>query len=102
MTAWAPGQWVQASNGDERFWDGAGWQTGKAPEPPPPVIQATGATAGTPGTFTPEGCEVPANNQILALVATPTEAWAPGEHVTSAGGVDFHWDGDAWALDEAP
>lgn len=99
MTAWTPGQWVQASNGDERFWDGAGWAVGKAPPLP---IQATGATAGTPGFFTPDGCETPTGAQLIGLPATPETPWTEGQYVVAAAGNELHWDGSAWALDAAP
>lgn len=96
MTAWAPGQWVQASNGDEQWWDSAAWQVGKAP------ALATGANAGMPGFFTPDGCQTPGNQLLLTLTANPGDEWQTGEHVTSFQGVDFHWDGAAWQIDEAP
>jgi hypothetical protein len=58
---------------------------------------ATGASAGTPGTFTPDGSIVPANLAALAsVIATPTSAWTTGQYVTLGDASTAHWDGTAW------
>jgi hypothetical protein len=67
---------------------------------------ATGATAGTPGAFTPSGAVVPANLAALqgaspAVVASPTTAWATGESVNLGTG-SAHWDGTAYVAGLAP
>lgn len=67
---------------------------------------ATGATAGTPGSFTPAGAAVPANLVALqsaspAVVAAPTTAWATGESVNLGTG-SAHWDGTAYVAGVAP
>ena len=67
---------------------------------------ATGATAGTPGTWTPAGSTPPASVAALtagtpnAVVASPATAWTAGQYVqTGTAGVpgQAHWSGAAWA-----
>jgi hypothetical protein len=92
------------------------------PEPPnerqsvPPVhgslpndgggTQATGATAGTPGTFTPGGSTPPANVAgMTGLTASPSSAWTTGQYVqtgTAGGAGQAHWTGSAWSAGQAP
>ncbi|ATI18637.1 major tail protein [Streptomyces phage Amethyst] len=63
---------------------------------------ATGATAGTPGSFTPEGSIVPANLAAMAdVIATPTSAWTTGQNVVLGDASTAHWDGDSWASGSA-
>jgi len=63
---------------------------------------ATGATAGSPGSFTPAGCETPANLAGLAgVVASPATAWTTGQHVITADTQHNHWSGSAWAAGDA-
>ncbi|MFJ3974889.1 hypothetical protein [Streptomyces sp. NPDC090021] len=58
---------------------------------------ATGASAGTPGAFSPEGAAAPANLAGLAgVIATPTSAWTTGQHVVLGDGSKAKWDGSAW------
>lgn len=80
----------------------AGRPTRTAPgQTPPPPTDATGATAGNPGTFTPAGSTPPADKNALdALTASPTAAWAAGQHVIVSGS-HYHWDGDSWASGDA-
>ena len=64
-------------------------------------IPATGATAGTPGSFTPSGATVPADLAALqgatpAVVAAPTTAWTTGQSVNLGTG-SAHWTGSAYA-----
>jgi hypothetical protein len=64
---------------------------------------ATGATAGAPGTFTPDGSLVPANLAAMAnVIATPTTAWTTGQYVTLGDATKAYWDGDSWAAGQAP
>jgi hypothetical protein len=64
---------------------------------------ATGATAGTPGSFTPEGSTVPANLAAMAsVIATPTSAWTTGQNVVLGDASTAYWDGDSWAAGQAP
>jgi hypothetical protein len=58
---------------------------------------ATGATAGSPGSFTPDGSVVPANLAAMAsVIATPTSAWTAGQSVVLGDASSAHWDGDSW------
>ena len=62
------------------------------------AVAATGATAGSPGIFTPAGANRPANLAALTgLTATPTAAWAAGQFVITADQLGAHWSGTAWA-----
>jgi hypothetical protein len=63
---------------------------------------ATGATAGTPGSFTPDGSVTPANLAALAsVIATPTSAWTTGQYVILGDASTAHWDGDSWVSGSA-
>ncbi|MFJ6893590.1 hypothetical protein [Streptomyces hokutonensis] len=58
---------------------------------------ATGATAGTPGTFTPADSVAPANLAAMAsVIATPSSAWTTGQNVVLGDASTAHWDGDSW------
>jgi hypothetical protein len=65
-------------------------------------VSATGATAGTPGTWTPGGSTPPATVAALiasSVTATPNTAWTTGQYVqTGTAGIpgQGHWDGSAW------
>jgi hypothetical protein len=73
-----------------------GWTDDALPAP------ATGATAGTPGTFTPAGCAIPADLSALAgIVATPATAWTTGQSVVLGDASDASWDGTAWVAGPA-
>jgi hypothetical protein len=70
-----------------------------------PPTPATGATAGTPGTWTPAGSTPPATVAALiagtpnVVVASPATAWTVGQYVqTQAVGApgQAHWSGSAW------
>jgi hypothetical protein len=71
----------------------------------PPVVPATGATAGIPGTFTPPGSTPPADVAGMAgLVASPTSAWTTGQYVqtgTAGTGGRAHWSGTGWVAGAA-
>ena len=65
-------------------------------------IPAAGATAGTPGTFTPAGCVVPANLvSMTPVAASPTTAWTTGQHVVLGDASTAHWSGTAWVAGAA-
>jgi hypothetical protein len=74
----------------------------------PPVVPATGATAGIPGTWTPAGSTPPADLAALqgsAIVATPVTAWTSGQYVQTqevgaAGRAT--WTGAGWVGGAAP
>jgi len=71
-------------------------------------VEKTGATAGTPGTWSGSGT-VPASVAALqaaipAIVATPATAWTTGQYVqTLTAGVpgQAHWSGSAWVTGPA-
>lgn len=63
---------------------------------------ATGATAGNPGTFTPNGSAAPNNLSLLSSVtASPNTAWTTGQHVLLGNGTKAYWNGTAWAAGQA-
>jgi hypothetical protein len=65
-------------------------------------VTATGATAGSPGYFTPSGASVPANAAALTgLTANPITAWATGQYVITGDLLANHWTGSAWAAGKA-
>jgi hypothetical protein len=65
-------------------------------------VAATGATAGTPGTYSPSGAAQPTNLAALAeVIATPTTAWTTGQYVELGDATTAHWDGDSWATGTA-
>ena len=70
---------------------------------------ATGATAGTPGVWTPGGSVAPASVAALqgatpAITASPATAWTTGQFVqtgTAGAGGQAHWSGTAWVAGAA-
>lgn len=85
--------------GLEPIWTGTGDNV--------PDVAATGATAGTPGTWTPAGANVlPANAAGAGSVtASPTTAWVTSQYVqgsTSGVAGQMWWNGTAWAAGKAP
>jgi hypothetical protein len=66
---------------------------------------ATGATAGSPGTWTPSGSTAPANAAAATSVtASPASAWTTGQYVQgSDAGVagEMYWSGSAWTSGRA-
>jgi len=65
---------------------------------------ATGATAGTPGTFTPGGSAAPANFTALqasGITASPATAWTTGQYVALGDASHAHWDSAAWVAGPA-
>jgi hypothetical protein len=77
------------------------------PEPPDEggggETPATGAIAGTPGSFTPPGATPPADLSACAsLSATPSSAWTTGQHVVLGDASHASWDAAAWVGGDAP
>jgi hypothetical protein len=67
----------------------------------PGIANSTGATAGSPGTFTPPGSERPANLAgMTGITATPATAWTVGQYVATQT-ADVHWSGTAWVAGRA-
>ncbi|MET8111181.1 hypothetical protein [Streptomyces prasinus] len=63
---------------------------------------ATGATAGSPGAFTPAGSIAPYDLADLDLItASPETAWTTGQHVVLGDSSTAHWDGSGWATGSA-
>jgi len=71
---------------------------------------SAGATAGTPGTWTPAGTVAPSSVSNLTagvpqpVVASPNTAWTTGQYVqtgTAGVGGQAHWDGTAWVAGPA-
>jgi hypothetical protein len=64
---------------------------------------ATGATAGTPGTFTPAGCDSPDKLAELAgVTASPATAWTTGQYVLLGDGTFAYWSGTGWVAGKKP
>ncbi|MEU3265116.1 hypothetical protein [Streptomyces bacillaris] len=65
-------------------------------------LLATGATAGTPGSFTPDGATSPENLAALSgVIATPSSAWTTGQHVVLGDSSKAYWNGTAWVAGQA-
>jgi hypothetical protein len=87
----------------------ATWPALAAPSIPSaqPPTPASGATAGTPGTWTPGGSVPPANAAAATssgVVASPATAWTTGQYVqgsTAGTGGEMNWTGSAWAAGKA-
>lgn len=63
---------------------------------------ATGATAGTPGAFTPVGALTPMDLADLGdVTANPATAWTTGQYVVLGDSSSAHWDGDSWVTGTA-
>ena len=78
------------------------WNLTGAPTVTSGGIPATGAAAGAPGTYTPAGCDVPANLAgLAAVVASPTTAWTVGQYVITADLLAAHWSSTAWVVGKA-
>jgi hypothetical protein len=74
-------------------------------EPEALGVEATGATAGTPGTTTPANSYPPEDFAALTadpLVADPVTAWTSGQYIVLRDGSFAHWDGAAWDAGIAP
>lgn len=63
---------------------------------------ATGATAGTPGSYTPSGAQPPyALADLTGILASPTSAWTTGQNIVLGDGSLAHWSGSAWVTGAA-
>lgn len=66
-------------------------------------VPATGATAGSPGAYSPANSYGPADfASIGSLTATPTTAWVTGDYITLRDGSTAYWNGTAWVAGIAP
>ncbi|MFI5861811.1 hypothetical protein [Streptomyces sp. NPDC051546] len=65
-------------------------------------VLATGATAGSPGSFTPDGAVVPANLAAMAgVTAAPTTKWTTGQHLVLGDASKAYWNATAWVAGTA-
>lgn len=78
------------------------WQT--------PIVPATGATAGVPGTWTPAGSQPPASVAALiagtpnVVTASPATAWVAPQFVqtrTAGAAGSAYWSGTTWVIGAA-
>jgi hypothetical protein len=75
---------------------------GKVVVAAPPAVTATGATAGSPGSYTPAGATAPANLAgLTGVTASPATAWTVGQYVVTADLLGAHWSGTAWVAGKA-
>jgi hypothetical protein len=66
------------------------------------AVLATGATAGSPGTFTPPGSDIPLNLTAMApVVANPLTAWTAGQHMVLGDASQAYWNATAWVAGAA-
>lgn len=69
---------------------------------------ATGANAGTPGTWSPVGATPPANAAAATssgVIATPSTSWTTGQYVqgsTAGSAGEMYWNGTAWTAGRKP
>jgi hypothetical protein len=59
---------------------------------------ATGATAGTPGTYTPTNSYAPQHLPITGLTASPATAWTTGQYIVLGDGSHAKWSGTTWIV----
>lgn len=67
--------------------------------------EATGADAGSPGTWTPTDAYPPADFATLvaqSVTANPATAWTTGQYVILGDLTHAYWDSSAWVVGEAP
>ena len=65
---------------------------------------ATGATAGSPGTWTPTDSYPPADFAALltaGITASPSSAWTTGQYVILGDNSHAHWNSSAWVAGNA-
>lgn len=63
---------------------------------------ASAASAGTPGSFTPSGCDSPDKlGELVGVTAVPATAWTTGQYVLLGDGTFAHWTGAVWAAGKA-
>lgn len=63
---------------------------------------ATGATAGSPGAYTPLNATPPFSEAGLASVtASPLTAWTTGQYIVIGNDTEWHWDGTDWVSGRA-
>jgi len=70
---------------------------------PPSVLfpLPTGATAGTPGSWTPSGSRAPTTLAEANSIGYSGAAWTTGQYNELADGTDVYWNGTAFVLGRA-
>jgi len=67
------------------------------------LVKATGAAAGSPGTFTPATGYAPLNLAgLTGVTAAPATAWTTGQRVVLNDGTNAYWNGTTWTAGIAP
>lgn len=76
---------------------------GAIPLDDPAATASTGATAGSPGSFTPANSFRPETiDDMTGITATPATAWTAGQFVMMQDGNPAYWNGTAWVAGIAP
>jgi hypothetical protein len=66
-------------------------------------VASTGATAGTPGSWTPTGSNPPDSFTLMnTITASPATAWTSGQHVILGDNSHAFWNGVSWQSGNAP
>jgi hypothetical protein len=97
---WSEGTWVETADGAKWHWDGATWVAGEIPT----TVAATGATAGSPGSWTPPGplTRPPTNRNAANFIHLTDAAWTTGQYIVCGDNSQLYWDGSAWQEGVAP
>jgi hypothetical protein len=67
-----------------------------------PAPIATGAIAGSPGTWTPSGATPPADLAAMTgIAAAPSDVWTTGQHMILGDASHTYWNGAAWITGDA-
>jgi hypothetical protein len=98
---WGSGRFALLSDGVTKVhWAGFGWMMGEGHTGTRPV--ATGATAGTPGSWVPADALPGTIGAARTGVTNVGAAWTAGQFVYCENGAEIHWDGDSWEAGKAP
>lgn len=103
QAAWGATQYVQLRDASLARWNGTAWAVYTPAAPPAAPAFATGATAGSPGAWTPGGSVAPATIPQCPN-PTPTTAWTIGQYNNLNGGEQVYWAGvgPGWLRGKAP
>ena len=104
QAAWGANQYVRLKDASLARWNGTTWVVYTPPAPATPPALATGATAGSPGTWTPGGSVAPATI-AQAPTPSPATAWATtGQYNYLNGGQQVYWAGvgPGWLKGKVP
>lgn len=103
QAAWVTGQYVVLRDKSLATWNGTAWVVYTPPAPATPGALATGATAGSPGAWTPGGSVAPFSIDQCPN-PTPTTGWTTGQYNTLNGGEQVTWTGltNKWVRGKMP